>query len=290
MTQSIGIILAFIALLCWGFGDFLIQKTIRATSTWKALFFISIVGFLGLLPFVISYIALLSARNWLLLILLSVIITFAALFDFAALRQGKIAIIEPVMGLELPLTVGFGIVLAHESLSTIQAILIVITFLGIMFAVTEHHSKLHFHKRIFEKGVILAGIGAIGMAISNYMVGVSSQSISPVVTIWFIHLILSLVCIIYLLYKKEFLSIFKDIKKHPKLIISESVLDNAAWLAFASATVYIPISIATTISESYVALAAMLGVYINHEKLKKHQIIGACIAIVSVIMLSYFSA
>ncbi|MBU4315205.1 EamA family transporter, partial [Patescibacteria group bacterium] len=120
MHQYTGILLAFSALICWGFGDFFIQKTTKAVGSWKALFFIGIVGLFGIFPFIIKGLSSLSIANILLLCLVSIIIIFAALFDFEALRQGKIAIIEPVMGLELPLTVGLSIVLAKESLSVIQ--------------------------------------------------------------------------------------------------------------------------------------------------------------------------
>lgn len=44
MTHYIGILFAFIALISWGFGDFFIQKTTRIIGSWKALFFIGIVG------------------------------------------------------------------------------------------------------------------------------------------------------------------------------------------------------------------------------------------------------
>jgi len=48
----------------------------------------------------------------------------------------------------------------------------------------------------------------------------------------------------------------------------------------------LPISIATTISESYVILAALLGYVIGKERLTSHQKTGAVVAIFSVIILS----
>ena len=162
MFQYAGIIFAFIALVSWGFGDFFIQKTTRVVGSWKALFFIGIVGLIGLFPFVKNDLASLSSANVLLLCLLGAVVVFAALFDFEALRQGKIAIVEPIVGLELPITVGLSLTLANEALSFLQLFLIGIVFIGIMLAITAHHTHLHYHKRIFERGAILAGIGAIG--------------------------------------------------------------------------------------------------------------------------------
>lgn len=289
MSNYAGILFAFIALVSWGFGDFFIQKTTRVVGSWKALFFIGIVGLVGLFPFVKNDLTTLSAANFLLLGLLGIVVVFAALFDFEALRQGKIAIVEPIIGLELPITVGLSLTLANESLSFSQLFLIGIVFIGIMLAITAHHTHLHYHKRIFERGVILAGIGAVGMALTNVLVGVSSQDISPLITIWFAHSLLAVVCGIYIFYKGEFVNLVSDFKNHPKPIIGQSILDNVAWVSFAKATTFIPIAIATTISESYIALAVLLGLFINREKLRKHQIIGIVLATIGIITLSYFS-
>lgn len=289
MSHYVGILFAFIALVSWGFGDFFIQKTARVVGSWKALFFIGIVGLIGLFPFVKNDLASLNNANFLLLGLLGAVVIFAALFDFEALRQGKIAIVEPIIGLELPITIGLSLALANESLSFLQLFLVGIVFIGIILAITTHHTRLYYHKRIFERGVILAGIGAIGMALTNFLVGISSQGISPLVTIWFAHSLLAVVCGIYILYKGEFGNLISDFKNYPKPIIGQSILDNVAWVSFAKATTYIPIAIATTISESYIALAVLLGLFVNREKLRTHQIIGVTLAIIGVITLSYFS-
>ena len=182
MTHYAGILFALVALVSWGFGDFFIQKTTRIVGSWKTLFFIGIVGLVGLLPFVKNDLSSLNSAHFLLLSLLGVVAVFAALFDFEALRQGKIAIVEPIIGLELPITVGLSLTLANEALSFVQLFLIGVVFVGIMLAITAHHTHLHYHKRIFERGAILAGIGAVGMALTNFLVGVSSQDISPLIT------------------------------------------------------------------------------------------------------------
>jgi drug/metabolite transporter (DMT)-like permease len=78
-----------------------------------------------------------------------------------------------------------------------------------------------------------------------------------------------------------------DLKNHPKLIIGQSILDNTAWVAFAVSTTHVPIAIATAISESYIALAVFLGLFLNHEKLRPHQMAGVALAVVGVIALSY---
>src|SRR3989344_3230998 len=188
-ASVIGIILALVALLTWGFGDFFIQRATRQVGSWKTLFFNGVVGSLALTPFVWRDLPALDKSDWLLLGALSIVTLFAALFDFEALRRGKIAIIEPILGAELPLTAGLSVIFVGEVLSAPQFVLIGVIFIGIILAITQHHTHLHYHKRIFEKGVILAGIGMVGMALMNVLVGVTSQEISPLIAMWFIDVV-----------------------------------------------------------------------------------------------------
>jgi drug/metabolite transporter (DMT)-like permease len=108
-----GILLAFIAMFSWGVGDFLIQKSTRRLSTpfkrfrafltrnnderystWIVLFYICGFGTLVLTPFVWREIGLLSMREVGFLSLVGVVMLGAALFDFRALKIGKISVVE----------------------------------------------------------------------------------------------------------------------------------------------------------------------------------------------------
>ncbi len=284
----LGILFALGALLFWAFGDFYIQKTTRKIGIWKSLFFIALIGTLAIYPFVTGdiMVALQDPRQLLIVTLASLAMFFAALFDFEALKEGKFAIIEPILGIELPFTVALSVFFLQEQLSLPQISFIIAVFVGIVLAVTIHHKHLHYHKRILEKGVILAGLGALGMGLTNFLTGVAAQEVSPLVAYWFICLETLLLCLVYLIWTKEAQTLISDFKKHTKLIISESILDNLAWICFAYAVIYIPISIATTISESYIALSVLLGLFINREKLKKHQKVGVALAVLGVILLA----
>lgn len=290
MTSYLGISFALLALISWGLGDFLIHRTTRTVGISKALFFIGTAGFIALLPFVRDEIFTLGHREWLSLLLLGIIAAIASLFNFTALKHGKIAVIEPVSGLELPLTVGLSVGLGGELLTSGQMILIADIFVGIVLTITMyHHVRPHRHRRIFEKGVIMAVIGASGMALTNFLVGVSSQKISPLMTIWFIHSLVAAIAAVYLIHSGEIKNILSDIRSNPKPIIIQSVFDNVAWVAFAFATTLIPIAVATAISESYIALAASLGIFINREKLRFYQIAGIILTISGVIALAAFT-
>lgn len=159
MSGYLGIIFALTALVSWGFGDFFIQKTTRIVGIWKALFFIGVTGLFALSPFVKNEVFHLEPRSLILLGLLGIVVVFTTLFDFEALRRGKIAIVEPLIGIELPITVGLSMSLGKEHLTPAQLVFIATVFIGIILAITIRHADLHYHRRIFEKGIILAGVG-----------------------------------------------------------------------------------------------------------------------------------
>lgn len=281
-----GLLLSFVALFCWGFGDFFIQKTTRAIGSWRALFFIGLFGSVALFPFIRHDFFALTTAELTLLVLLCVVVMFATIFDFEAMRRGKIAVVEPVISMEMPMAVALSVALGREQFNLPVVLLVGVVFFGISLSVVKHHSHLLVHRRLLEKGVLLAGVAAIGMALMNFLVGVSSQNISPLMTIWFVHTVIALICLIYVFFTGKIRDFWQDIKKHPAIIVAQSTLDTFAWIAYAIATTLIPISIAVTISESYVAVAVLLGIIVNREKLRWHQIFGITIAISGVIFLS----
>lgn len=285
----LGVVFAFLALIGWTFGDFFIQKSVRIVGDIKTLTYICTVGVIGIFPFITKELPLIFENpiKIFLLTLTGVIIFFAAIFDFEALKRGKLAIVEPVLGMELPITIALSVILWAEQPSIIQYILMASAFIGIILAITTRHAHLHYHKRIFEKGVLFAALGAIVMGLVNFLVGVSSQKTSPLMAIWFISLISLILCFIYMIVtQKEIKGVVSDFIHNLKITLTTSIFDNAAWIFFAFAASLIPISIATTISESYIAFAVCLGLFINKERIKWHQFFGIIITIVSIILLS----
>ena len=280
-----GIILAIIALVSWGFTDFFIQKSSRLVGVWKNLFTIGIIGSIFLFPFVKSSFSLLEKQDIIFLLVLGIVILFAHLFNFEALKKGKIAIVEPLLGLELPITIGLSIGIGKEHLSVVQFLFVAIIFAGLIMVITRHHQHLHSTRSRLEKGVMLGVAAAIGLALTNFLVGISSRQISPLMVIWFTHTQLAIISFIYLFYKKNFRGSAAEFKS----TLGPSVLYNVGWVAFAMASTLAAISIVTAISESYIILGVLLGIFVNHEKIKRYQLVGIILACSGIIALSAFS-
>lgn len=273
----IGIGFALLALLCWGFGDFFIQRTSRDFGIWPSLFCITGTGAVALFPFAFKHLGIMfsGSQIWFLL-LVSVITLLVALLEFKALKVGKISVIEPILSFELPLTVLLSVIALSENLNSLQMILIAFVFGGILL-VGYTGEKIHA-RHMLEKGALLALGATVVMAFVNLTTGLASARVGPVAAIWFIHTFLAITCLGYFIITKSWHTFVQHVKRHPYESFWVAVCDNGAWIAYATAALLIPISLTITISESYIIVTILLGVIINKEKLMKHQWVGVMIS------------
>ena len=284
-----GMIFVLVAMLSWGVGDFLIQKSARKFGDLVALFYITAFGSIVLFPFIYSelYSVFIQHTGLILLVVASFVILFSALFDFQALKVGKISVVEPIYAFELPITAGFAAFIIGEHLSLWQTILIIAIMLGIFLVATKSFGQYKHFK--WEKGVWYAILATIAMGVVNFMFGVASRDTSPLMINWFSSTFMAIVVLAYLLKTSRAHEIIDDWKNSKKLILAVSFMDNLAWVAFSYAMLYIPIAVATGVSESYIALAAGLGIILNKEKLKKHQWVGLVVCLVAAIALAFIT-
>ncbi len=239
-----------------------------------------------MLPFVYQDIIplLLNTKALSLLVLLGIIVTIASYIDFEALRIGKLSIVEPIYAFEIAVTASFAALVFGEVLSLYQGILIVLIFIGIFFISTSSFSSL---KTItWEKGIGLAIIATIGMGITNFLYGAGARITDPLLLNWFASTFIACICGIALIIRSEVQTMISDLKTHHRLLFGVCVSDIVAWVAFSYATLSIPIAVATSISESYIVIAVLLGLKINKERLKKHQVFGLILVIAAAIVLA----
>ena len=288
MEPGLILFFAFSATLCWGIGDFLIQRTVRKVGNIEALFFIGIIGAVLLIPVVWNELALLTMRNIWILILLGAITFIAAVIDFEALKQGKISVIEVIIELELPLTVIIGFGIFRELFSFYQGLLLIPVFLGIVLMAVKDFGELGKHlKKGLEKGALLGVFTAIGLALVNSLTAYSARTVSPLLAVWVPWVVFMLICFFVILKRGDFKNLMKNSFNFKWLILSMGIMDTAAWLFYAKAVSGYNLGIITAITESYPAVAMFLGFTINKEKVKGYQFFGGVIAIIASIALAY---
>ncbi len=297
MPINYSILFAFGAMICWGFGDFLVQKMSRKMGNLIALIWINFIGSLVLLPLAIkNFYQLSSGGNFLSLLVLAVLDFAFGLTLLKAYEQGKLSVVEIILILELPLTVILGIVFFKEQLNTLQLLLILIIIFGVFLIsrrcrnlLTRIREFITGKKRIWEKGVILTLFAAVLSALYNFFIAFNARGFSPVIAIWAPWTISLFFLIIYLSLKKDRSGFFNSSKKNLKLIFWGSVIDVSAWVFFAVALAENKLSVTTAITESYPALAIFLGIKFNKEKISRWQIAGAILALLASIIIGLIS-
>jgi drug/metabolite transporter (DMT)-like permease len=291
MTASLGIALAFVAMLAWGFGDFLIQKSTRKVGDWETLFIITAFGVIVLLPFVYRGLSGLFATSgfglWV-LVSSGLILTCASLLSFEGFKKGKLAVVEPLLSFEIPAAAVLAFIVLHDKVDWLQIIMIILLMIGlVMVSFKEKRLSRSF---FLEKGVVLFFSGAVLMGVSDFLLGWGSRLTDPVTANFILDLIMAVISGIFVLSHGGFRHIVRDISVNRGLALSMSISDNVAWLAYALAMTLVPIAIATGLAESSIIVGVVLAFAVNHEKLQRHQKIGLVVALTAAIILAAVTA
>lgn len=154
-----GVFLSLIALVAWGFGDFFIQKNAKKFGDWQTLFYICFLASVVFLPFVWREIPniLGNPRFVFWLLLTSCIYTLAAILEIKAFKYGKLAVIEPTLAFELPLTVVLATFFLKEFLPWYILIFVILVIVGLFLVTNQSLQKNSFRKR----SILCSGWGNI---------------------------------------------------------------------------------------------------------------------------------
>ncbi len=288
--MHLGIILAIFAMLAWGVGDFLIQRSTRKIGDWETLFFISLAGSIIFLPFAWKALPQAFSAGPLVWLLVGggLVLFLASFLEFEALRRGKISVVEPAWSLEIPVAGILALVVLSEKLSLVQVLIIIALLIG-LFLVSYRGAV--FSKRFFlEKGVIVSILAACTMGAADFFLGWGARETDPWVIFFFASAVSTVGSLIFLIHKRRLGNLVRHVRANPKIIFSTMILDNSAWIAFVISMTLLPIGIATAFSQSSIIIAVLLGLVINKEKLESHQRLGLVLAVAAAVVLGIYMA
>lgn len=283
-----GPLLAVIPMVGWALGDFFIQRVTKVVGPVASLWYICALSTL-LAPYFLSTLLSTSLSDLFGLTTLAGVIFVYAMVLFKAFEVGKLSITEAVVSFEMPITVGMSVFLFGESITLAQFLLIVSICIGIFLTAIRYLDHITSHKHWFERGALLALVGAVLSAVTNVFVGDAASQVDPFFVIWYTHAVLFLVCTCILLAGQTFGRTVRLARRHAPLVLGMALCDNVAWFGYAYAVSQSSIALTITISEAYIVLAALLGVVINRERLRRHQVLGAVVALSAVVVLTYIS-
>ncbi len=295
MSIILGITVSFLAALMWGLGDFFIQKSTRKVGVWESLFILCLFGAIVLLPFCFHNLLILFDGSHIQDILITSVcgftLFFAAMLIMQGMKLGKLSVIEPLYPLEIMMAGVISYFVLRENLSYVEIILMAVLILCFILLSTQEKDgsdKPDLRKLLLEKGVLMVAAGSILMGVADFFMGWGARVTDALTVNFIVNVIVTSMTLVYLVYTKRIGNLFSDIKRHSSIFLAMSVFDNAGWVLYAYAMVMAPIAIVTTITESSIIVAIFLGLFINKEKLQRHQYIGITGAAICAIALGLF--
>jgi drug/metabolite transporter (DMT)-like permease len=283
MVLEVALVAAIVAMVAWGIGDFLIQRSVRKIGDVETLAIIGVFGSLALAPWGVRF----FIDNWEFsiffgLVAFGLFFFIKSLVNFEALRVGKLSVVEIICEVELPIAVLLGFVLLNEHVTHLQIVLIAAVFVGVLLMALKEPLR---PKHLIEKGALLALITAIFFGLTDYLAAYFARATSPIAVVWLPWVVFTIVALAVVAKRKNSGSFIKHVVKNRKLVLWMAFLDVGAWVLYAFALLRYKLAIITAITESYVAVALILGLWINKERIKIHQFVGAVVAFISSIVL-----
>jgi drug/metabolite transporter (DMT)-like permease len=281
------ILWAFGAMIGWGIGDFLIQRTVRKIGAVETLLWITFFSSFALLPLIFHDLPSLTWHQIINLIILGLVGFASGFVHMKALEIGKLSVVEIILSIELPLTILLGIIFLSEKLNLNQIILIIILFIGIIMISVDF--KRVDKKDFLEKGALLAILSSGLISVVNFLTALQAKEISPIMALWLPWLACGVFCFGYMISRGQTKSFIKNCRSSWKLILLMVIFDTAAWVAYVMAVAEKELSITIAITESFVVIAMILGVIFNKEKINKIQYLGAALAIIGSLSIGLIS-
>ncbi len=273
------IIFSIGATLCWAVGDYYIQQTSRKIGIYRTFLWLSGSAALVLTPFVYTHIreGLLIRQNQIEITIAAVAGLVAGLCMFDAFRVGKLAVAEPIIAFEITLVAIFSKVIGGDSLTLPQIGLIALSTIGVLLVSTPKFTSV---KKLFsEKGAKIAFASLLFMGAYDYFFATVAARSGSLFANWANALGISLLLLPLGIF-------FKRPANAPRatplqLVIPLIIIDNAAWICMGFLVLYLPIALAYASTESYVGLAAVIGMLIGREKIRPHQQLGLWLSVIS---------
>lgn len=296
-TLQLIIIFSFLAMVCWGVGDFFIQRTVKKLGDFNSLLWINFIGGLALTPFIIKDLPLIfTGKNLLSLIIMSIIQLAYGMFLFKAYDRGKLSVVEVVMIGELPVTIILGLIFFGERLSWLQILIVLIIISGIFFIsktrgtwwdrVKEFFSGRRF---IWEKGIVFSILAVLFSAAYNFFTAFNSREISAFTAVWFPWLLSSLILLVYAINKQGWKLFVRESGSAWNLILITGIMDTLGWLFYALALIKEELSIITAIVAGYAVIAMVLGIRFNKEKIGAWQYFGASLILGGAVVMCFLT-
>lgn len=292
-----GVFLGLTAALGWGSADFLVRYATRFIGTYRTLFYMQFVGFVGLGAYLLfsgelgRLLAKASWQAWALALLVGVLSMLGSLALYRAFEVGVLSIVSPIAASYAALTVVLAL-LSGERISQARGLGIIAALIGIALAATSFtpaNASPEDAKRR-RHGLVGSGVGWSLMA--SVMFGVDfwilgfhvAPELGGIAPVWLIRL--TTLCTVPLVTLPMRQSLRPPSGKIWWLIMAIGLIDTIGFVALTLGVTTDQVSLISVLSSLFSAVTVLLAWIFLHEKLHWSQWLGVGIIFVGVALVN----
>lgn len=276
----------FLAALSWATATLASSRTSRMIGPLSVLGWVMAIGWLAALgPALISKPTDLDTGKVLGMIIVGLSHNLGLLLAYAALSEGRVSIVAPIVATEGSLAAVLAVVLG-EPLSTTTAILLAVIALGVVLAASERAAdrpdpspNAPAHNR---RAAILAFAAALTFSIG--LVGSGKLGAAGVPPAW-VMLASRTVGILIIVLPLVLTRRFRLTRPALPLVVLAGVLEVFGGAVYVIAATQ-DIAVAAVLSSQFAAIAAVAAYILFHERLQRLQVAGVVLIAVGITMLS----
>jgi drug/metabolite transporter (DMT)-like permease len=297
MADTIGLVLAIVALLGWGGYAVFVKKVVDKLGEYTCLLFnhVVLVVLLGITAVFTIRLRMPTDFTTVAIIIGSIFAAIAAYLYYKSVSQGNVGVVTTLSSLYVLWTAIVSYFLFHEELNMDKYVAIGLIMVGAILAAIQHfrfpkqfdekHITEFLQGDVFSKGAGLALIVSVFWAIYNLATKYSVIELGPHRTsVYFYALILIFILFAFLGRSTKEIITRPQGEQWKWLSISAALFSVGA-VAFYFALVYLPLSTLTPIVSAAPAVTVIGAAVLLGERLRVHQYVGAVLAVAGIVML-----
>ncbi|GCE10314.1 DMT family transporter [Tengunoibacter tsumagoiensis] len=279
-----GIFLGLMAAICWGTGDFLARFATLRLGTYRTLFFIQFLGFIGLSLYVLTTGQLQQRwasspwEPWIWALVAVVLNVGSSLLLYRAFEVGTLALVSPIAASYSAVTVMLAFV-SGEHLSSLHQMALFVIFIGVVLSATPFKRPARGLRPFVWRGSSLAGIylalaAACGYGATFWILGYHvTGDLGGIIPVWLIRGLTPLLLAICA-------PLIRQPLKLPRgsiwwCIAGISLFDTLGYIAYTTGLLqHGQLAIVTVLSSLYSVVTVILAWFLLHDRLQQNQWMG----------------
>jgi len=280
MPLSQGIIFGLIAMLSWGFSDFIVKMAIDRAGAYRTLFYSYLTGFIVSIIFFIIFPQFFRLTAF--LVILFLIEAFLVLLGYIAFYRGieveNISIVSPIVAGYPVVIILLSYFILREVFTLHQIIAFILMILGLVLVSIKKKAKIGDNKGVY---MAITAMLAFGSAI--FLFGYLIKATNWIFALVFGRILTMLLIFNYLKFRKIQLKVPKSILP---FLIMVGILEIGGAISYSFGVNVSLVSLVSVISSLYPLILVMLAGIFLKERISNAQKLGIFTILLGLVLIS----